>query len=150
MSGVADKASLRRTMRMLRNELSDRRERSVRIWEQVLAIDGVATASNVLAFNAIPGEPDTMSFVERCRSAGRTVAFPEDGVAPTWPDVVIVPGLAFSRDGHRLGQGGGWYDRFLAERRQDCVTIGVCFAPQLLDDLPTEAHDVIVDHVVTD
>jgi 5-formyltetrahydrofolate cyclo-ligase len=63
---------------------------------------------------------------------------------------VIVPGLAFTAAGERLGQGGGWYDRFLAHVRDDCVTVGVCFTDQVLDRVPTEAHDVRVDHVVTD
>ena len=81
---------------------------------------------------------------------GKSTAVPEDEIDPTWPDVVVVPGLAFTVDGHRLGQGGGWYDRFLAARRSDCVTIGVCFRPQLLDRLPTEDHDVILDAIVTD
>ena len=59
------------------------------------------------------------------------VAVPEDDVDPAWPDVVIVPGLAFTSTGRRLGQGGGWYDRFLVGVRDDCVTVGVCFHEQL-------------------
>ena len=57
-------------------------------------------------------------------------------------DVVVVPGLAFTPDGRRLGQGGGHYDRFLPRLRPDCVTIGACFAEQVVADLPTEPHDV--------
>ena len=60
------------------------------------------------------------------------------------------PGLAFTADGRRLGQGGGHYDRFLPRLRAGCVTIGAAFAEQLVDDLPTEPHDVRLDLVVTD
>lgn len=53
---------------------------------------------------------------------------------------IFVPGLAFTRDGRRLGQGGGYYDRLLAER-PDLRAIGVGFACQLVEDLPSEPHD---------
>jgi 5-formyltetrahydrofolate cyclo-ligase len=62
----------------------------------------------------------------------------------------VVPGLAYAPDGRRLGQGGGHFDRFLPRLRPDCVTVGVCFHEQLVDDLPTSAHDARVDRVVTD
>ena len=65
-------------------------------------------------------------------------------------DVVVVPGLAFTADGRRLGQGGGHYDRFLPRLRPDCITIGTCFAEQLVADLPTTDDDVRVDHVASD
>lgn len=65
-------------------------------------------------------------------------------------DVAVVPGLAFTIDGRRLGQGGGWYDRVLAQLAPTATTIGVCFSQQLVDDLPTEEHDVVLDRVVTD
>ncbi len=65
-------------------------------------------------------------------------------------DLVVVPGLAFSADGHRLGQGGGWYDRFLARTRADCTKVGVCFAGQVVPQVPIEPHDVPLDLVVTD
>jgi 5-formyltetrahydrofolate cyclo-ligase len=71
-------------------------------------------------------------------------------IDPTTIDVVIVPGLAFTRDGRRLGQGGGFYDRFLPSLGERCVTIGVCFAEQIVDDLVTEPHDQYLDIVLTD
>jgi len=54
--------------------------------------------------------------------------------------IVLVPGVAFTRDGRRLGQGGGFYDRLLAAR-PDLRPVGVGFACQLLAELPSEAHD---------
>ncbi len=61
--------------------------------------------------------------------------------------IIFVPGLAFTADGRRLGQGGGYYDRLLAER-PDLRAIGVGFACQLLDDLPCEAHDARLSGLV--
>lgn len=60
---------------------------------------------------------------------------------------VFVPGLAFTADGRRLGQGGGYYDRLLAAR-PDLRAIGVGFACQLLDEIPCEPHDVRLSAVV--
>lgn len=57
--------------------------------------------------------------------------------------IVIVPATAFTADGARLGRGGGYYDRLLAAH--DCRSIGVGFRCQLVDELPTEAHDRAVD-----
>lgn len=137
-------------MRQRRRELPDRVERSRRLWEEVRSLDAVAGAQHVMVFTSIVGEPETADFIAWCRENDRLVAVPEDNVDPQWPDVIIVPGLAFTAAGQRLGQGGGWYDRFLQHRRADCVTVGVCFAPQLVDDVPTERHDVVLDFVVTD
>ena len=71
-------------------------------------------------------------------------------VDPTTLDVVVVPGLAFTIDGHRLGQGGGHFDRFLPRLGPDCLTIGVCSHEQLVGELPMAPHDVRVRLVVTD
>lgn len=64
-------------------------------------------------------------------------------------DLVLVPGVAFTRAGERLGRGGGFYDRILSSPTLRAVKIGVCFAEQIVDSLPTEAHDVGVDVVVS-
>lgn len=63
-------------------------------------------------------------------------------------DVVLVPGLAFSRDGRRLGRGAGYYDRFLA--RVDADTVALTTTARIRDDLPLEAHDVRVGWLATE
>jgi 5-formyltetrahydrofolate cyclo-ligase len=150
MSVSRSKAELRVEMRVTRRAIADPGERSAVIWDGVTAFDAVRAAGRVMVFTSIPGEPDTVPFIEWCTTEGKETAVPEDEPDPAWPDVVIVPGLAFTSDGERLGQGGGWYDRFLAVRRGDCIAIGVGFREQLLDALPTEDHDVVLDVVVTD
>jgi 5-formyltetrahydrofolate cyclo-ligase len=65
-------------------------------------------------------------------------------------DVVCLPGLAFDRDGRRLGYGAGFYDRFLPLLRPDTLTIGVGFSVQLVDEVPVDSHDRLVDLIVTE
>jgi 5-formyltetrahydrofolate cyclo-ligase len=144
------KSGLRVSMRSMRRSLPDRDARAEHLWRHVTAHASMATAETVLGFTSLPGEPDTRTLFVWCAATGRLVAVPEADVEPSWPDVVIVPGLAFTTAGDRLGQGGGWYDRFLSKVRPDCTTIGVCFAEQIVDALPVEAHDVSMDHVVSD
>jgi 5-formyltetrahydrofolate cyclo-ligase len=75
-------------------------------------------------------------------------------VAPGFLDLVIVPGVGFGRDGARLGRGGGFYDRFLAEREAEgsmrMVVLGACFAAQVVGRIPSGAHDRRVDGLVTE
>jgi 5-formyltetrahydrofolate cyclo-ligase len=65
-------------------------------------------------------------------------------------DLVLVPGLGFSRDGVRLGRGRGHYDRFLTGLRPGVPCVGVCFRCQLCDSLPSESHDVPVHGVISE
>jgi 5-formyltetrahydrofolate cyclo-ligase len=65
-------------------------------------------------------------------------------------DLILVPGVAFTPDGHRLGRGAGFYDRLLERRTSNQRTLGVCFHHHLLPDLPTEAHDQRVERVITE
>ena len=64
-------------------------------------------------------------------------------------DVVVVPALAVSRDGVRLGRGGGYYDRALQHVRPGAVLVAVVFDDELLDELPDEPHDQRVTAIVT-
>lgn len=68
---------------------------------------------------------------------------PESDVA-----VWIVPGLAFSRSGARLGYGGGWYDRFLSRSDPSSISIGVAYPFQIVVDLPLEPHDLPLSDIV--
>lgn len=89
---------------------------------------------------------------ERALRAGRWgLLEPPDGapeVRPAALDVVLVPGLAFGRDGSRLGYGGGFYDAFLAQT--PALRVGVGGAAALVASVPTEPHDARLDAVVTD
>lgn len=62
----------------------------------------------------------------------------------------IIPGLAFTRGGKRLGYGGGWYDRFLAVAPEGAVKIGVAYSFQIVDNLPSEPHDITLSDIVDD
>lgn len=67
---------------------------------------------------------------------------------PLIPDVLFVPLLGFTAAGERLGQGGGHYDRWLAEHRP-ALAVGLAWDAQACDTLPTEPHDALLDAVVT-
>ena len=64
-------------------------------------------------------------------------------------DLFLVPGVAFTADGHRMGRGKGYYDRLLAHPAFRASAFGVCFAEQLVTHLPMEAHDRPVDRVLS-
>jgi len=63
-------------------------------------------------------------------------------------DMILVPGLAFTPNGDRLGYGAGYYDTFLAQH-PNAFTAAVCFPEQVLATLPVETHDHVVDRVIT-
>jgi len=71
-------------------------------------------------------------------------------IPPNLLDLVVVPGLAFDAHGHRLGRGGGYYDRFLGRLRRTAATVGLGFDVQITDEVPVDDGDVSVDIVVTD
>jgi 5-formyltetrahydrofolate cyclo-ligase len=137
------------------------------------------TTRTVALYAAHRGEVDLTGLVDRCRDQGVRTAFPRvtgddlelvatvAGSAhvpgylgirePTGPpidldevDVVVLPGVAFDPNGGRLGQGGGHYDRLLADLPARAVRVGVGFACQLVPNVPREAHDAPLDVVVTD
>ncbi len=69
---------------------------------------------------------------------------------PFSPELILVPALAFSHSGHRLGRAGGFYDGLLSGRAAQAFKLGICFAFQLVETIPFEPHDVIMDAVMSD
>ena len=69
----------------------------------------------------------------------------------TEADLIVIPALAASEDGARLGQGGGWYDRALLHRSPGVAVVSVVFDDEVLESgvIPTEAHDVTIDAIIT-
>lgn len=86
---------------------------------------------------------------------GRPPAQPDGEVlgaeSLTEADLIVIPALAASEDGARLGQGGGWYDRALLHRSPGVAVVSVVFDDEVLESgvIPTEAHDVPIDAIIT-
>lgn len=92
--------------------------------------------------------------LERDLAGGyRGIAEPLDhcrSVAPSAVDWVLVPGVAFDERGHRIGYGGGYYDRLLPTLRDDARRIAGAFELQMIDRVPAAPHDLRVDAIVTE
>lgn len=65
-------------------------------------------------------------------------------------DLLLIPGLAFDKQGHRLGYGGGYYDRFFHRLNKKAVKIGITFDLQVFDEIPYETHDQFLDGLITE
>jgi 5-formyltetrahydrofolate cyclo-ligase len=139
----------------------------------------VAASRTVLLFYSFGSEVATRGMASRALDAGKRLLFPylEAGtmeaaevrsvdelvptgygpreparrvaVEPAEVDLIVTPGLAFDRRGHRLGYGGGHYDRFLG-RLGPAARVGIGFSLQLVERVPAEPGDQRVDLVVTD
>lgn len=116
-------------------------------------------------FTLLPGwrwvlprvEPDrTLTFRDRdipreTHRWGMSQPVASGGVVPLHEiDLMLVPGLAFDRTGARLGRGGGYYDRLLADRRPGCVAVGVVSSARVLGSVPSDDHDRRVDFLATE
>jgi len=71
-------------------------------------------------------------------------------IAPSLIDLVVVPAVAFDRQGNRIGMGAGYYDRFLAQVRVNTVLLGLAFTCQLAENLPSEEHDIRMQWLLTE
>ena len=65
-------------------------------------------------------------------------------------ECLIIPGIVFDKKNHRIGHGGGYYDRFLEKLPPRVLKIGLAFSIQLVPEIPAEVHDVKLDMVITD
>ena len=123
----------------------------------------LAGKSVVAAFLPMTDEPNIAPLFSHLQTKGTRLAFPTEeksghlffvdqsstSVDPADINVVLVPGLAFTSAGHRLGRGGGCYDRFLHTLPKTAITIGLCFSCSYLPELPTEKHDQRVALVIS-
>jgi 5-formyltetrahydrofolate cyclo-ligase len=65
-------------------------------------------------------------------------------------DLIMVPGVAFDRRGARMGHGFGYYDKLLEHARSDAPLVALAFECQLFEEIPTQAHDIFMDKIVTE
>lgn len=105
----------------------------------------VAAPGAPLAFHAwAPGDDLVRGY--------RDIPEPAPETAPIEPHVLLVPMLAYDATGHRLGYGGGFYDRTLEALRKarPVLAIGIAYSAQRVDSLPGAAHDQRLDAVLTE
>jgi 5-formyltetrahydrofolate cyclo-ligase len=75
---------------------------------------------------------------------------PERQVPVKSLDLVMVPGVAFTCDGARMGHGKGYYDKLLEHARPDAPLVALAFECQLFPEIPTQAHDIFMDQIITE
>ena len=164
----------KRAMDMARVE-----EISARLAENLFKSVEYQTARSIYIYLPFNQEVRTEPIIRRAWAEGKRVAVPKvigDEMVFIWIDsfdhlaasgygipepigdgpladdptaLVIMPGLAFDLAGHRVGYGGGYYDRFL-QREPGHPLVALCFGFQLLEHVETETHDIPVDKVIAD
>ena len=122
-----------------------------------MLMDALARAGRLLALPCVvargmPLRFRRWKFGDKLTPGALGILEPVADLPTVIPDVVLVPLLAFDSKGHRLGYGGGYYDRTLDQLRRggDLVAIGVAFAGQEVEELPRASHDHMLDMIVTE
>lgn len=79
----------------------------------------------------------------------RSVCEPIEVIEPKDIDLVLVPGVAFAKNGGRMGMGAGYYDRFLLKTPQ-AKLLGIAYEELLQESLPLDKYDVLIPYLVTE
>lgn len=118
---------------------------------QRIILRAIAEGKRVAAPRVVDGEMHFFRLTDPGRVVPGYKGIPEPAAdaeaANDAEALVIVPGLAFSKSGQRLGYGGGFYDRFLAQEPAH-PTVALCYDFQYFNDLPVQAHDRKIDTVL--
>jgi 5-formyltetrahydrofolate cyclo-ligase len=173
-----DKAALRRAVRarLAQIDADEKQERSKTICDEVKKHLAVSGAGVVALFSPLGDEPQLWPLVEYLagrlsvvlpRVEGEIINFysydkgvmaigayginePQQGVLvePCEIDAIIVPGVAFTERGARMGRGKGYYDKYLSQNDFSALKIGVGYREQIVPEIPMEPHDVSMDVVI--
>lgn len=157
---------------------AEKEKASAEIWRQIEQLPQFASSANILAYWSMPIEVGTHEYLERLKDR-KNILLPVirgqglelvkfTGKAnlhkhhryPIWEPVgnafddfdavtlALIPGMAFGQNLARLGKGGGFYDRLLPQL-PNALKVGVAFSCQLLESVPTNAHDIAMDRIIT-
>lgn len=172
-----DKNEIRRKVKAMKSMLleSEKLEAAQRAFDRLERTAAFIMADRILIYHSLPDELSTHRFIDKWNSR-KTFYLPRvNGVnldilpyresrlelgafhieEPTGTDkvdvdeieLIIVPGVAYDRKGNRLGRGKGFYDRLLAAT--GATKIGIAYGFQMVDEIPSEPHDVPMDMVIT-
>lgn len=165
---------IRATVREL--DVAERERQATVVCSLILEHPAVKAAGVVALFAALPDEIDTSAMIDtlctrccvvlpricgdeieffpyspqmmQCGAMGISEPMGDNPVDAGDIDVMILPGMAFTSAGARLGRGKGYYDRYLSRASFKAYRIGICYSQQLQDKLPVEPHDIVLDEVV--
>lgn len=171
-----DKVTLRQFIRGCKAGLSLKQmeEESLAVFNHIEQLQVFIQSNNILLYYSLPDELPTVNVINKwtkCKNIflprvngdllevvpydntiscdNRFHIYEPQGqaVLPCEIDLIIVPAIALDKDRNRMGRGKGFYDRLLAETK--AFTIGVAFDCQLVEQVPTEKHDIPLNAVIT-
>ena len=180
---LSDKRTVRRAVRAEIAKLSaeERSALSSQIFSKIASLEQIKQASVVALFVALPDEPQTADFIEQLLLQNKRVVTPRiegevmnfydisEGIEvgafgimeplattpidPAEIDVMVVPGVAFTRHGARLGRGKGFYDKFLSQLSEyknsiNLKVCGVSYSVQITKDFPVEETDYKMEYLL--
>lgn len=173
----ATKKILRTSMRILKEEISqdEKNKASEKVFQLLESCPEFQAAQSVLIYWSLPDELPTHQFIEKWskskqillpRVEGNDLIItkystsndlkigelgimepPHTAIYRGETELAVIPGIAFDKEGNRLGRGKGYYDRFLAGKK--CLTVGVGFGFQLVEALPVSNEDVKMQIIIT-
>ena len=161
-----------------RMRAEERREADRMLVMHLLSLRECREASVIYAFASFGSECSTDAFIRHCLREGKCVALPrvegevmhfgridspESLVPGVWgipeppghaericsPGFMLVPGIAFDKKGYRLGYGGGYYDKYLAEHPGN-FTAGIAYEIQMTAEVPRDEFDIKTDLIITE
>lgn len=174
---MIEKKELRANIKALKKQHTKEQllEQSVAILSKLENDDDFKKARIVMIYSALTDEVQTQAFLEKWRYRKKIIlpTVVGDDIIPVelaedttfavgdfnilepqnepytgGYDLIVVPGVAFDRNGNRIGRGRGYYDRFLC-KHLNVRRIGICFDFQLVDEVPTEPNDIKMDKVIS-
>lgn len=172
-----NKTNLRAEMNAKRNSLDDEEiiNASERVLKNLFVQNELVSSSCIGLYMATQGEIDVGGTISFAKRLGKEIGLPRIvenkikfyrfegfdqlkkgrfgilepiGGRECKPELLVVPGVAFDLNKHRLGFGKGYYDEYLSKHR--VFSIGVCYEWQLLDNVPKEKHDMQMDKIIAE
>jgi len=172
-----EKSEIRRKIKNLRSMLleSEKMSAAAEVFDRLENTAAFQLAERILMYHSLPDELSTRRFLDKWQSRKKFYlprvngvnleilpydqshlelgAFHieeptgDDLISPDEIELIVVPGVAYDRKGNRLGRGKGFYDRLLSSTK--ATKIGVGYEFQIMDEIPSEPHDVKMDMIIS-
>jgi 5-formyltetrahydrofolate cyclo-ligase len=176
---MIEKSKLRKQYKEIRDAIPKemRHAYSLKIAQRIRESQIYKEEQLIYCYSAFRSEVETAAFLNQALTDDKTVALPkvegdamvfyaitdksqlksgafgilepDGGAVIEEPGLMLLPGLAFDKAGHRMGYGGGFYDRYLADHAMNCK-LALAFEGQIVPTVATQPHDQRVDGIVTE